>query len=471
MILEKFKTPGLAQIGYLIGRGGVAAVVDPRRDVDLYLDAAARHRLAIRHVVETHRQEDYVVGSSQLSAATGASVVNGTHELFGRGDVRLADRQTHAFGGLVLQALHTPGHTPEGVCYALSLEETPDVVLAVFTGDTLFVGETGRTDLPDPLQTGRNAGVLYDVIREKILPLGDQAIILPAHGSGSVCGGRIADRDESTLGAERRSNPVFLLSREAFIARKLEERIPRPFYFRRMEHTNLRGGTAPPSRWNQVPLLDPAAFKARMDSAIVIDTRTPEAFASGHIPGSYSIVLKMLSVFAGWIHDGQQPVLLVLRDIADLREAVEALQRVGSDTVIGVLAGGFEAWRDAGFDLAQAPALTPAELAGHGAMRVLDVRDDAEFEEGHHPRASHLYVGYIATELERVVPPIGDGEEIAVTCSVGNRASLAVSILLRLGRPRARNLLGGMNAWKGRGGALSGGNNRTTTPDIEGERG
>lgn len=366
--------------------------------------------------------------------------------------------------------MHTPGHTPEGMCYAAFLKDAPHTAWGAFTGDSLFIGETGRTDLPDPLRTGENAGRLYDALHAKLLPLGDQTLLWPAHGSGSVCGGRIANRDESTLGLERQGNPVFTQSRNDFVAAKIAERIPRPPYFEMMERVNLDGGAPLAQSWTSVKLLPPAAFKEQSAEGIVIDARDADAFACGHVPKSYSIWLGGLSVFAGWIAGEGVRVFLVLAEMRDLEDAVLALARVGVDKVEGVLAGGFAAWRNAGLAVSTVTATTPEAVSGNTSRRVLDVRDDREFEEGHIADASHLYVGYAEQFLDRVQPDLARREEIVVTCSVGHRASLASSILLGKGYPRVLNLLGGMTAWNKLDLPTVAGNNELTTFDIEGQR-
>jgi hydroxyacylglutathione hydrolase len=343
----------------------------------------------------------------------------------------------------------------------------------VLTGDALFVGETGRTDLPDPKKTGENAGLLYDAIHEKLLPLGDQTLLYPAHGAGSVCGGNIADRDESTLGLERRYNPVFTQSRAEFVRAKIAERIPRPPYFAVMEKLNLRGGIPLAKTAEEVPVLQPKKLASEIGDGLVIDARDPEAFAAGHIPKSYSVWAAGLPVFGGWIAGPSTPVYLVLATIDDLEDAVLALARIGVDNVAGVLAGGFEQWRNQGMPVARSGAVTPREVDEMlGKVRVLDVRDDTEFERGGHiPHASHLYVGYLEKHLRRITPPLDASARIAVTCSVGHRASLAASILRREGFEHVDNLLGGMTAWKKLELPIERGKEHTvTTPEIEGER-
>lgn len=448
MFFRRIKTPGIAHNAYVIGRGGEAAVIDPRRDVDEYLRIANRQDLAIRYVVETHRQEDFVLGSSELARITGAKIVNGTHENFGHGDIRLGDGEELSFGGLRLRALHTPGHTPESLCYTLFVPDSPERAFGVFTGDALFIGETGRTDLPDPGKTSENAGRLYDALHEKLLPLGDQALLYPAHGSGTVCGGNVADRDESTLGLERLYNPVFTKTREEFMAAKVQERLPRPPYFAVMEKLNAAGGIPLARRPEDIRLLPPEAFARERDRGIVIDTRGPEAFAGGHIPNSLNIWAAGLPVFGGWVAGPDTPVYLLMESPEAHDAAVLALARIGIDGVQGLLAGGFEAWRDAGLPIATSGTLAPHELESRlDQFQVLDVREDVEFEDGHIPNAAHLYVGYLDRHLDRISPPLDRFRPIAVTCSVGHRASLAVSLLRRHGFPRVENLLGGMTAW------------------------
>lgn len=473
MFFQRIKTPGIAHAAYVVGNQGEAAVVDPRRDIDEYLRVAREQKLTITRVFETHRQEDFVLGSAELARVTGAKIINGEHALFGHGDVRLRDGEEHGFGGLRMRALHTPGHTPESMCYAVFLSEVPDRAWGLFSGDTLFIGETGRTDLPDRTKTAENAALLYDMVHQKLAPLGDQALLFPAHASGSVCGGNIAERDDSTIGLERRYNPVFTKSKAAFVAAKLRERIPRPPYFTEMEKINLKGGIPLAKRADEIPVLQPDAFAAAMKNGIAIDAREPEAFAGGHIPNSISIWAGGLPVFGGWVAGPTTRVYLVLPSMDALSQAVLSLARIGIDAVEGVLAGGFESWRNAGLPIAHAGALTPRELdAQRSSLRVLDVREDTEFEdEGHIPDASHLFVGYLEKHLERVTPHLDKTKHVVVTCSVGHRAGLAASLLLRQGFERVSNLLGGMTAWRKLDlETVCNAEHSVTTPDIEGKR-
>ena len=217
-------------------------MVDPRRDVDEYVRVARENDLTIAYVLETHRQEDFEFGSRSLAEVTGAKIVSGSHPLFGQTDIKLNDGDELKVGTTRIVVLETPGHTPESVTYAAYVEDAGDKCWGVFTGDTLFVGDTGRTDLTDPTKTADNAGLLYDSVHRKISPLGDQTLLFPAHGSGSACGGNISDRDDSTLGIEKGTNPVFKKSRVEFIEHKLAEKMARPPYFTHMEEVNLLPG-------------------------------------------------------------------------------------------------------------------------------------------------------------------------------------------------------------------------------------
>lgn len=473
MFFKAIKTPGIAHVAYVVGDKGEAAVIDPRRDIDEYLRVAREEDLTIKYVVETHRQEDFVMGSTELARVTAAKIVNGRGEQFGHGDIRLADGESLMLGSLKLLALHTPGHTPESMSYAVFIEDSLDRAWGVFTGDALFIGETGRTDLPDPKKTGENAGVLYDAIHAKLVPLGDQTLLFPAHGSGSVCGGNIAERDHSTLGLERSYNPVFNKSRDMFIEAKIKERIPRPPYFSLMEKLNAKGGLPVAKQPKEVKLLQPKAFQGELGQGVVIDARDPEAFAGGHIPDAYSVWAKGLSTFGGWIASASTNVYLVLSQIDELEDAVLSLARIGVDKIEGVLAGGFDAWRDAGLPIAYSGATGVEDLKKRlGEVRVLDVRDDSEFEDkGHVPNASHLYVGYLEEHFKDIKPSLDKKQPIAIACSVGHRAGLAASILKRHGFEHVENVLGGMTAWtKLKLPTVKGAENSITTHQIEGAR-
>jgi hydroxyacylglutathione hydrolase len=452
MFFQRLKTPGLGHNAYVLGcGGGLAIVVDPRRDVEEYLRVARENDLTVSHVLETHRQEDFEFGSGALARATGAKIVSGSHELFGNTDVKLKDGEQLVVGTTRFVALHTPGHTPESVSYAVYVKDSGKKCWGVFTGDALLVGDTGRTDLSDPQKTGENAGILYDSVHRKIAPLGDQALLFPGHGAGSACGGKISDRDDSSLGIEKATNAVFCKRREEFIAHKLEEKMARPPYFAHMEKVNLFPGRPLPAPTFAV--LQPKEFQRRIHEGVVIDTRAPEAFAGAHIPGSLNIWLQGIPAFGGWMVTESTPVFLVVDSPAALEQAVLSLARIGIDGVAGVLTSGVETWREQGLPIDRIATTSAAEAAKwleKDGIHILDVRDDYEWNEKHIPGATHRYVGFLQDNL----PQLPKADKIIVHCSVGNRSGLAASILKRNGFTHPYNLLGGITAWETLGLAL-----------------
>jgi len=447
MKFARIETQGLAHFAYLIADGNQAAVIDPSRHIGPYLAAARELGATIVHVVETHRQEDFVMGSAALARATGATIVNGDHELFGHGDIRLKDGESFMVGRLTVRALATPGHTPESMSYAVFTPDDPDQAWCVFTGDTLFFGTTGRTDLTDEDQTRQNAELLYDSVHTKLAPLGDGTLLFPAHLAGSVCGTNIAERPTSTIGAERRYNEVFILDRAAFAQKRADEQLSRPPYFRHMERVNLAGGIEPVIRPGLVPLLDVDTLADVRVGEILIDTREPEGFAGGHIEGSYAVWLDGVPAFAGWIADSQSPVYLVTDREADIDTAAMYLSYIGVDNVQGALADGFDGWRESGEPIMRSGVITSPELvACLDQLVVLDVREQYEFEEGHIAGALHMPVGELLERLDEL--GLRRDQPIVVTCSVGHRGALGVSALLRAEFEDVRNLLGGMTAWR-----------------------
>ncbi len=451
MIFERIKSEGLAHLSYFIGSGNEAVVIDPRRDCDVYTDIARREGMRINHILETHRNEDYVIGSKELQNLTGADIYHGPGLDFKYGNT-LEDGQEIVFGSLKITALHTPGHTDESMSYALTDLDAGDEVIMVFTGDALFIGDVGRTDLYGPEEASRLAGNLYDSIFKKILPLGDEVILHPAHGAGSVCGGAISEREHSTLGLERHQNSALQKTdKDDFIRYKTQEKMEFPPYFKMMEKYNLEG---PPLLYElPVPeLLSPEEFSEEMkSSAVVLDTRMPHSFGGAHIKGSLSIWLEGLPSFAGWVLPYDKKILLVTEEQEQLETAVRYLVRLGYDNVAGFLNGGIGAWYiDAqpvdGFNLISVHDLKDRLEKGE-TMFILDVRSDEEWEEGHIQDATHIYVGHLEENLDKIP---GDCR-IIVYCGTGRRSNIAASILKKHGYNRIYNVLGSMTAWKSAG--------------------
>lgn len=444
MELRRFETPGISHYAYLLVDGGEAAIIDPRRDVEEYLDAARSMGVRLRYIIETHRHEDFVMGSAHLRELTGAQVVNGKHDCFGRGDLRLDDGDEVQLGDLKIVGLHTPGHTPESMCWAVYTGDG-DQAWGVFTGDTLFFGDTGRSDLPDEARSVENAARIYDSVHEKLLPLGDGTLVFPAHGPGSVCGSGMAERASSTIGLEREYNDVFQLDRDAFAEKKGGERLPRPPYFRHMEKVNLGGGLPPASGASAATPLDPAAFRERASGGMIIDTREPEGFAASHIPDARSVWMGGLPIFGGWVASEDDDIYLCTDGDDDVSTACEHLNRIGIDAIRGWVAGGFPSWRSSGERMRRAGVITPRELKESSGLQVLDVREPDEFASGHIPGAINVYVGHLEEKLEEL--SFDRKAPVVVTCGVGHRAGVGVSILLRAGFEDVRNLLGGMKRW------------------------
>lgn len=450
MILERIMSAGIAHNSYLIGSGNDAAVIDPRRDCQIYLDLARDRDVTIRYIFETHRNEDYVHGSVELSRLTGAEVYHGPGLDWEFG-LTLTDGQQFRLGSVVLKALHTPGHTDESMSFTAE-PATGGVILAVFSGDALFAGDVGRTDLYGPEQAERLAYNLYDSIFNRILPLGDGVILCPGHGAGSVCGTRISDRPNTTIGIEKALNRALKTRDKAeFVARKLTERLERPPYFVQMERYNLQG---PPILGNATlpSALTLSEFRAQMDAgAVIVDTRDPAAFGGAHIRGSYNIGTEWLPGFSGWFLHYDQPIVLVLEDAVHLDRAWRYLVRLGYDRISGYLRGGIETWYNAALPIETVPLLSVHDLKkkiddGQDVV-VLDVRGDDEWRAGHLDGAQHVYVGEIesrATEVSRDRPT-------ATFCNVGRRAGIAASVLLRQGHRRVYNVLGSWQAWKAAG--------------------
>lgn len=422
-------------------------MIDPRRDCQVYVDYAQQKGLRIKHILETHRNEDYVVGSIELNSITGAEIYHGPGLDWKYGNT-LRDGQQFRIGNLRLMAMHTPGHTDESMSYAVADLATGQATVMVFTGDALFVGDVGRTDLYGPDEASRLASDLYDSIFNKLLPLGDGVVLCPAHGGGSVCGLHIASRAESTIGIERIQNPALQKKdKHEFVRYKLAEKPEKPPYFSQMETYNLQG----PPLLGCLPLpapLTPAEFRGERDrGAILVDTSEPAAFGGAHIKGAYSIWLEGLPIFAGWVLPYDKPILLVLEDQSHLERAVRYLIRAGYDRIIGYLRDGIEGWYNAGFPTQSLPLLSVHQLKNmldrHEKLVVLDTRGQDEWESGHIAGSLHIYVGHLEQRLAEVP---GD-KPIAVICNVGHRAGLGASILLRAGYPEVYNVLGSVRAW------------------------
>ena len=444
-MFEVVKSEVVSHISYLVGSKNEAVVIDPRRDCQIYSEIAARWAARIKYVFETHRNEDYVIGSLELGSITGATVFHGPGLKWGYGNTA-KDNQEFSVGSLKIKVLHTPGHSPESTSYALYDFESGDQAVMVFTGDTLFVGDVGRTDFLGPKMTPVMSQKLYESITSKLLALGDGVIVCPAHGAGSVCGGKIREREISTIGIEKATNPMLRLSRDKFVAYKVAEKHQTPPYFKKMEEYNLTGppplGALPDPRAMKPSEFDEKAKKG----AFIVDVRSPVAFGGAHIAGSFSLPPSRLSN-AGWVLTYDKPILLVAENSEALDFAVRNLWRLGFDKIEGYLAGGLEAWYKEGLPIAKVELITVQDLKkwidSKERVTVVDVRRESEWIEGHIKGSKHIYVG----QLEKQTHKLPRHNPIVVTCKTGNRSSFGASVLLRAGFDRVYNCLGGIDAW------------------------
>ena len=457
MFLETIKAEGLAHLSYLLGDNdtGVCAVIDPRRDVKIYLDLARQHNARITHILETHIHADFVSGSRELSAETEAPIYVGKSDEYGFAHEALQDGDTLAIGSLTLKILHTPGHTPEHVCYLVRGGKGSQEPWALFSGDTLFAGEVGRPDLLGQGSEQDLARSLYRTLHNKLLKLGDEVEVYPAHGQGSPCGGSIGDRNTSTIGYERLHNPKLKeMSEEAFVKLVLSDLPPAPFYYPRMKKVNAHG----PRLLHglpHVPALDPKTFQEEMQKpdTIVVDTREIEAFGGGHVKGALNIALRdEFPQWAGWMLKAEVRILLVLPSEDKLEEVERHLIRVGHEKVGGFLRQGMRGWFEAGLPFERTCEMSVQELHEKLAtqkegFQLLDVRRDDEWKEGHIPTARHLFAPYLSEHLET----LDKDRAIVVYCGSGYRAGVAASVLQQHGFPNVCNVPGSMAAWKAAG--------------------
>lgn len=464
MLFERFEDDsGLAHYSYLVGcpAAGVAAVVDPRRDVDPYVEAAEDHDVRIEHVLETHIHADFASGSRELAERTGATLRLSSYDEGEIYDVafdheEVSDREAIEVGSVRIEALHTPGHTPEHLSF-LVYDETRsrDVPELLLSGDFLFVGSLGRPDLLGEDAKLELAKRLHSSVHGALEGLPDGLEVHPAHGAGSMCGSGMGGRPMSTLGFERIANPYLDpdLSEERFVERILGSVPPFPPYYRRMKELNSAG----PPILGELPgrdAIEPERFRALAESDhVVVDLRDQLAFGGGHVPGAFGIGAEgSLSTWAAWVVPYETPILLVADSTRDVEHASRALVRVGLDDVRGHLAGGIEAWRSAGLPLARIGQMSVEELravlSDGDDLALLDVRTDDEWDEGHVEGAVHVHGGFVADRLDEV--PDGD-RPLAVVCGSGYRSTVVASVLRRNGFDDVRNVPGGMTAWRAAG--------------------
>ena len=450
MKIKQFEVPGLAQYSYVLSSEGDAIVIDPMRDFDRYTDYAREQGLAIKYVTETHIHADFASGALALAEATGAELALSSYDQepyrYSMDHHALRDEDALRVGRLCVSALHTPGHTPEHLSFVLFDEERDaSQPLALFTGDFLFVGSLGRPDLLGEEAKQHLAHELYRSLHQRIASLPDGVQIYPGHGAGSLCGSGMSERAESTLGYERLIQPLFKLDQDAFVREILESVPPMPSYYPRMKALNSKGAPSMASLSGSDALSPTRVSELLPDRAItLVDLRRPEAFGGAHIPGAVNIGSgQNLSLWAGWILDPEQRLLLISDNGHD-EEAHRSLARVGLDHIEGFLQKGMPGWVDAGEKFTRTVQLSTNEVAERGPeTQILDVRSDKEWESGHIQNAIHIPLGELKDRTSELTK---DADLIAV-CGSGYRSSIAASLLQAEDFLKISSMDGGMTAW------------------------
>lgn len=453
MYLEQFFVEGLGHASYLIASESAheAAIIDPRRDVQVYRDAAARIGATLRYAVETHDHNDFVSGARILAEVDGVEVIASASAglRYPHRGVRAGD--TFSLGELSLRVLETPGHTPEHVSYVVTDHSRSELPIVAFTGGDLLVGSVGRPDLLGAALGRTLAPQLYDSLHGQLLRLEDFVEVLPTHGAGSLCGRGISGKRTSTIGYERHSNPAVLQpTKDEFVRFVLSGDPTIPAYYARMRALN-QAGSADWQLPEAVPLA-PAELARLLagpaaERPVVLDVRSPADFAADHVPGAVNVGAgPMLPTWVGSLFPHDTALVLVLDDEGQWGEIVTGLARIGHEGVRGHLAGGIAAWRRAGLPLARVAQSSVDDLAAQlrtGPLAIIDVRTDAEWGDGHIAGARHIALNELPDRIEEVPT----GPTVRVVCGSGYRSSIATSLLLRAGREAIVNVVGGMEAW------------------------
>lgn len=454
MNIEQIYTGCLSQGAYYIESQGEAAIIDPLREVKPYLEKAKKNKATIKYIFETHFHADFVSGHVTLAKETGATIVYGPEAKTGFDSLIAKDQQEFKIGEITLTVLHTPGHTMESTTYLLRDASQKDI--AIFSGDTLFLGDVGRPDLAQKAADMTQedlAGILYESLRKKIMPLADDVLVYPAHGAGSACGKNLSKETVGTLGEQKKTNYALRadMTKEEFIKEVTDGLLPPPQYFPLNVKMNkegyedidtiLKSGTTP---------LDPEAFEklANQSGAIILDVRHQDAFAEGHIP--QSIFIGIDGGFAPWvgalIGDVEQPILLVTPEGRE-EETVTRLARVGFDNTLGYLDGSLEAWKKAGKATDSVEGIDTTEmktLSEKESLTVFDVRKPGEYLSEHLPDAKNTPLDFINEHMNE----FPTGTPFYMHCAGGYRSMIAASILKSRGIRNLIDVRGGFGAIK-----------------------
>ncbi len=452
MRIEQFFLEGLGHQSYFVldESAHIAAVIDPRRDIEIYLQAADAASARIAWVFETHVHNDYITGARELRERTGATIVSATSAGLAYEHQGVGDGDRIAMGTLTFTTLTTPGHTPDHLSYAVH-EEGRDAPTAIFTGGSMLVGSAGRTDLVSPGMTLTLTRDQYHSLRRLLDTMPDEVLVYPTHGAGSFCGatmdGPTARR--STIGQERLASPASHAQDEAeFVRQQLAGYGVYPAYYRYMSEINLAGprilGGLP-----ELPPLAPPQVRANLAHGLpLIDGRGRRAFAQEHVPGALNIELDgSFGAYVGWLLPFNKPLMLLIEDQAGREEAVAQLIRIGYERLRGYLEGGVDAWKGAGYPTDRFETVTVDELRQrwlrHDRLALLDVRDSAEWESGHIPGSQHIHIGDLMQHLHE----IPRDRPVVTICRSGHRAAMAASIVAVLGCETIAVRRGGVPDW------------------------
>lgn len=454
LVFEPIYTDGLAQISYLVGdsKAAIAAVIDPRRDVDIYLDLAREKGLRIAYAIETHIHADFVSGAQALAERSGAEIIGGCSPDYAFELRQAADGEVLELGQVSLEIIYSPGHTPEHISLLLRDGQQGDEPFALFTGDTLFNLDVGRPDLLGEDSTKQLAAQLYATLFTRYLPLGERVEIYPYHGAGSACGKSIGDRRRSTLGNEQLFNSALnqRRSESEFVDWLLTGMPEPPRHYARLKRHDVRPATCIHGPALPPPL-SPERFAERIadkEAVQLVDLRSILAFGGGHVDGALNIALQNEFVsWAGWMLDDQRPIYLIGEDSQQVQQATLQLYRIGLDRVEGYLRNGMTDWQNAGLPLARIEQWTVHELEARRddpQVQVLDVRSPEEVAQGRVPGAEHAFVAHLPDGLGR----LDRSKTVATYCGSGYRASIAASILKREGFRDVVNIPGSWMAWQ-----------------------
>ncbi|MBX9734227.1 MAG: MBL fold metallo-hydrolase [Chitinophagaceae bacterium] len=454
MFIQQLYTGCLSEAAYYIESDGIAAIVDPLRDIEVYLDLAAKRKSTIKYIFETHFHADFVSGHLDLAAATGATIVYGPGTVTNFPVHVSGNEEVFHIGKISMQVLHTPGHTLESSCYLLKDEAGKDY--AVFTGDTLFVGDVGR---PDLAQKGTEitiddlAGMMYDSLHRYILPLADDVIVYPAHGAGSSCGKNLGPETYSTIGVQKQTNYALQpQTKEAFIKVVTEGLAAPPQYFPINAKINKEGYSSLDSVLEKgLQPLDVLAFKQKIKAGtLVLDTRNADVFTNGFIPGSISIGLEgRFAEWAGSLLPFDEPMILVT-DEGKERETIVRLARVGFDKIEGYLAGSYNAWQTAGEPTDMIISVEADEVAMDMTfdenLVIVDVRKETEYGSEHIKEALNIPLNDLTDPGS--MANLEERHNIYVHCAGGYRSVIAASLIKRQGIHNIRNVIGGWGTIK-----------------------